>query len=198
MTVDLLNLSTRARDFASVLIADVQLASGEAALDHAVAVAAIAAQLDNSDELQAACYLLYAVDSLNKPLEVLTKQFGEGVARLAVETRQLIAVQERSKGAASVGAGTAGQTENIRKMLLAFGRDLRVVLLRLASRLQTLRFYALTKMQPPEDLACVCSAGESAGTRSDQVGIGRPELSVFRASCLQTNCRYAGRKTGRA
>jgi GTP pyrophosphokinase len=38
-------------------------------------------------------------------------------------------------------------------MLLAFGRDLRVVLLRLASRLQTLRFYALTKSQPPEDLA---------------------------------------------
>jgi GTP pyrophosphokinase len=152
-----LNLPSRARDFAAVLIADVQLASGEAALDHAVAVAAIAAQLDNSDELQAACYLLYAVDSLNKPLEVLTKQFGESVARLAVETRQLIAVQERSKGAASVGAMNkgigAGQTENIRKMLLAFGRDLRVVLLRLASRLQTLRFYAANKSQPAEDLA---------------------------------------------
>lgn len=148
-----LDLVTRARDFASVLIADVRLASGEAALDHAVAVAAIAAQLDNSDELQAACYLLHAVDSLNKPLEVLSKQFGESVARLAVETRQLIAVQERSKGAASVGAGTAGQTENIRKMLLAFGRDLRVVLLRLASRLQTLRFHAASKVQAPSDLA---------------------------------------------
>jgi GTP pyrophosphokinase len=150
------NLPTRARDFACVLIADVQLASGETALDHALAVAAIAAQLDNSDELQAACYLLYAVDSLNNPLEVLTKQFGQSVARLTVETRQLIAVQERSKGAASVGAMNkgigAGQTENIRKMLLAFGRDLRVVLLRLASRLQTLRFYALAKSQPPEDL----------------------------------------------
>lgn len=32
------------------------------------------------------------------------------------------------------------QTENVRKMLLAFSRDLRVVMLRLASRLQTLRF----------------------------------------------------------
>jgi GTP pyrophosphokinase len=31
------------------------------------------------------------------------------------------------------------QTENVRKMLLAFSRDLRVVMLRLASRLQTLR-----------------------------------------------------------
>ena len=36
----------------------------------------------------------------------------------------------------------AAQTENVRKMLLAFSRDLRVVMLRLASRLQTLRHYA--------------------------------------------------------
>jgi GTP pyrophosphokinase len=158
LQADLSNLPTRARDFASVLIADVQLASGESALDHAVAVAAIAVQLDNSDELQAACYLLYAVDSLNKPLDVLTKQFGQSVARLAVETRQLITVQERSKSAASAGIaikgiGGAEQTENIRKMLLAFGRDLRVVLLRLASRLQTLRFYAANKSQPEDGLA---------------------------------------------
>ena len=39
----------------------------------------------------------------------------------------------------------ATQTENVRKMLLAFSRDLRVVMLRLASRLQTLRYFAATK-----------------------------------------------------
>jgi GTP pyrophosphokinase len=41
--------------------------------------------------------------------------------------------------------GVATQTENVRKMLLGFSRDLRVVLLRLASRLQTLRYYAAEK-----------------------------------------------------
>ena len=149
----LANLTTRARDFASVLIADVRLASGESALDHASAVAAIAASLDNSDELQAACYVLYAVDHLNKPLEVLTKNFGASVTRLAVETRQLIELQDRSRNTTDDGVLAKSQTENIRKMLLAFGRDLRVVLLRLASRLQTLRFYAATKTTPPLDLA---------------------------------------------
>jgi len=153
MTTESVNLTTRARDFASVLISDVRLASGEAALDHAAAVAAIAAQLDTSDELQAACYLLYAVDSLNKPLEVLTKNFGESVARLTVETRQLIELQDRSRNTTDDGVLAKSQTENIRKMLLAFGRDLRVVLLRLASRLQTLRFYAADKTTPPLDLA---------------------------------------------
>jgi GTP pyrophosphokinase len=38
-------------------------------------------------------------------------------------------------------------------MLLAFSRDLRVVLLRLASRLQTLRWFAATKLPCPPELA---------------------------------------------
>ena len=38
-------------------------------------------------------------------------------------------------------------------MLLAFSRDLRVVLLRLASRLQTLRHFAASKQPCPEPLA---------------------------------------------
>jgi (p)ppGpp synthase/HD superfamily hydrolase len=45
------------------------------------------------------------------------------------------------------------QTENVRKMLLAFSRDLRVVMLRLASRLQTLRHYAASKQPAPESVA---------------------------------------------
>jgi GTP pyrophosphokinase len=47
----------------------------------------------------------------------------------------------------------AAQTESVRKMLLAFSRDLRVVMLRLASRLQTLRFFAATKLPVPAGLA---------------------------------------------
>src|SRR5690606_20300523 len=43
--------------------------------------------------------------------------------------------------------------ENVRKMLLAFSRDLRVVMLRLASRLQTLRHFAASKADPGEALA---------------------------------------------
>src|SRR5690606_2405703 len=45
------------------------------------------------------------------------------------------------------------QVERIRKMLLAFSCDLRVVLMRLASRLQTLRHYAETKRPCPKALA---------------------------------------------
>ena len=47
----------------------------------------------------------------------------------------------------------AAQTESVRKMLLAFSRDLRVVMLRLASRLQTLRHFAASKLPVPPGLA---------------------------------------------
>jgi GTP pyrophosphokinase len=59
----------------------------------------------------------------------------------------------RRKGARIDASGRAVQVERVRKMLLAFSRDLRVVLLRLASRLQTLRFFAASKTPCPPDLA---------------------------------------------
>jgi GTP pyrophosphokinase len=72
----------------------------------------------------------------------------------------LVHVQRLSRAAESSTLGPDNtplsprvQTENVRKMLLAFSRDLRVVMLRLASRLQTLRHYATTKLQVPPALA---------------------------------------------
>ncbi|KAI5933766.1 HLA class II histocompatibility antigen, DQ alpha 1 chain [Manis javanica] len=70
------------------------------------------------------------------------------LATLAVETNKLMRVQQQARGAELGGQyldDEATQTENVRKMLLGFSRDLRVVLLRLASRLQTLRYYAASK-----------------------------------------------------
>jgi GTP pyrophosphokinase len=125
--------------------------------------------------MQAACYLVYAWEHLNKPQDVITKAFGDHFANLAQEASKLIQLQRQTRakatqnrqdrermsplpGAASpskapVSELAASQTENVRKMLLAFSRDLRVVMLRLASRLQTLRYFAASKQQPPAELA---------------------------------------------
>ena len=54
---------------------------------------------------------------------------------------------------ASEGVQADLGVENVRKMLLAFSRDLRVMMLRLASRLQTLRHYSVVKKQLPTGLA---------------------------------------------
>ena len=54
---------------------------------------------------------------------------------------------------ASNSATAASQLETLRRMLLAMSTDIRVVLLRLASRLQTLRYHAATKRDPEPGLA---------------------------------------------
>jgi len=138
----------RARAFAEPLIASETLDTGENTLVHADAVAAILRFIGGSEAMQAASYLVYACQHLTKPLEVITKAFGAHYAELALETTKLVNVQQQARSAnakAQLENDPKAQLETVRKMLLAFSRDLRVVMLRLASRLQTLRHFAATK-----------------------------------------------------
>ncbi|MDD5324914.1 MAG: bifunctional (p)ppGpp synthetase/guanosine-3',5'-bis(diphosphate) 3'-pyrophosphohydrolase [Polaromonas sp.] len=146
----------RARAFAEPLLADEILDTGENTLAHADAVAAILKSIGGSEAMQAATYLVYACQHLNRPQEVITKAFGADYAALAMETTKLVQVQRQARTAnarAQLLDDAAAQTENVRKMLLAFSRDLRVVMLRLASRLQTLRHHAASRQPAPTALA---------------------------------------------
>jgi GTP pyrophosphokinase len=146
----------RARAFAEPLIGSEMLDTGENTLAHADAVVAILRSMGGSQAMQAAIYLVHASQHLNKPLEVISKAFGSNFATLALETNKLVDVQRQARTASAKSQPTdnsAEQSENVRKMLLAFSRDLRVVMLRLASRLQTLRHYAASKKTPPISLA---------------------------------------------
>jgi GTP pyrophosphokinase len=146
----------RARAFAEPLIAGETLETGENTLAHADAVADILKAMGGSEAMQAASYLVYAAHHLNKPQEVIAKAFGESYAALAVETNKLVRVQQQARGAeaaAHLVDDPRAQTENVRKMLLAFSRDLRVVMLRLASRLRTLRYFAASKQPVPPGVA---------------------------------------------
>ncbi len=171
---------SRARAFAEPLLTGEQLDTGENTLEHADAVAEILRGIGGSEAMQAASYLVYACQHLNRPLEVITKAFGTPFAALAMETTKLVQLQHQARtkaaqvqakkdeerqmaqsldlplpalGKAPVSELAASQTENVRKMLLAFSRDMRVVMLRLASRLQTLRYFAQTKGDPGAALA---------------------------------------------
>src|SRR3990167_1102183 len=142
----------RARAFAEPLLVSETLDTGENILAHADAVAAILKAIGGSEAMQAATYLVHACAHLNKPQEVIAKAFGANFAALAVETTKLMRVQQQARTAEHL-EDPAVQTENVRKMLLAFSRDLRVVMLRLASRLQTLRFHAASKRPVSPSLA---------------------------------------------
>ena len=145
----------RARAFAEPLFAGQLLDTGEDALGHADGVAALLQGIGGAPSLCAAAYLVYAGDYLQRPEEVVKKAFGDSYASLVTLTRKLVQIQRAAREAQhGHDAGRqALQTERVRKMLLAFSRDLRVVLLRLASRLQTLRWFAASKRPCPEMIA---------------------------------------------
>jgi GTP pyrophosphokinase len=146
----------RARAFAEPLLAGRLLDTGEPILAHADAVAEILKGIGGSEAMQAASYLVYACEHLQRPLDVIAAAFGPSYAALAVETTKLVHVQRQARAAQSQAQlvdNPAAQAENVRKMLLAFSRDLRVVMLRLASRLQTLRYHAASKQRPDAAMA---------------------------------------------
>jgi GTP pyrophosphokinase len=149
-------LLARARAFAEPLLSHQRFDTGEHALHHADGVAAILRGIGAPPALQAVAYLVYASEYLTPAEEVVARAFGQDVADLVGATRKLVQVQRSARdalGDQADGPLPAEQVERIRKMLLAFSRDLRVVLLRLASRLQTLRHYAETKQPCPRALA---------------------------------------------
>ena len=152
------NMLVRARAFAEPLLSGESLDSGENTLQHADAVAAIVGAMGGSEAMQAASYLVYSCQHLNRPHEVIAKVFGDNFATLALETTKLVHVQKQARSAGHLGSHqlsdeASAQTENVRKMLLAFSRDLRVVMLRLASRLQTLRHAAASRRGVPQGVA---------------------------------------------
>jgi len=150
------DILVRARAFAEPFLSSEYLDTGENMLEHADAVAAILETMSSGNDVKAANYLVYACPHLSRPREVIAKKFGEEFASLAFETTKLMEVQRISRtvvSSAQLQDDPRAQTENVRKMLLAFSKDLRVIMLRLASRLQTLRYFASVKKEVPAALA---------------------------------------------
>jgi GTP pyrophosphokinase len=148
------NLVDKARQLAQTLAGDHVLDTGENALAHADGVTQQLHELGADEAVQAVSYLIASWRALKDPEETTRKQFGAEIAALAADAYKLIIVQKTARVKEGLGAEQQAQhIELMRKMVLAFGQDLRVVLLRLASRLQTLRYYADSKTPVPRELA---------------------------------------------
>jgi GTP pyrophosphokinase len=131
--------AAQARDVIAPLYVDKVMRTGEPYLAHAAGMVAIVRALRDDPDLVAAAWLFGAHEVLRDADDWLRARFGDAVAGLVGDLRQLLRLSERTR---SRDDADAGQAEALRKMLLAMCNDLRVVLLRLASRLQTLRWYA--------------------------------------------------------
>jgi GTP pyrophosphokinase len=115
------------------------LRSGEPALDHALYTAAMLAEMGLDHESIAAALLIDLPPLGAKESERLGEKVGRGVVALAQGCQRMAQID--SLGAAAAGRiEAADQLEGLRKMLLAMVQDFRVVLLKLASHTQSLRY----------------------------------------------------------
>ncbi|GGD53483.1 RelA/SpoT family protein [Caballeronia grimmiae] len=140
---------------------DARVSTGESLVDHAAGTARIMQTLNVDPYAIAAAALFALAPHLDDPEKVIAERFGTEVQRLVGDVRKLLrlgSVSSRATLAAvsdntrDAQAARRAQVESLRKMLLAFAQDIRVVLIRLASRLQTLRYYAAHKMEPSPDV----------------------------------------------
>ena len=112
--------------------------TGESAVVHAQAIAAILTELRQDEHAVAAGWLFAVPHFVKHWRATLEPQFGPEVAHLLDGLARLHKLRDITRKLVA-GSDTA-QTETLRKMLLAMVADVRVVLIRLASRLQTLRY----------------------------------------------------------
>jgi len=107
--------------------------SGEAYVSHPVQVAKIVAELGlDTDSICAALLHDTVEDCSDKTnLDIIAKMFGKEVAMLVDGLTKIIAMQVEDKEEAHI--------ENIRKMLLAMNKDIRVIFIKLCDRLHNMR-----------------------------------------------------------
>jgi len=138
------DLVARAWAFAADTYADRRLGTDEPAIEHALGLAAILAALRLDGEARAAGLLFAVPEYAPDAEERLAAAFGERVGALVAGVSKLNRLRVVTRGLAAQNASAAkgSQAEILRKMFLAMVEDLRVVLIRLASRAQTMRAVA--------------------------------------------------------
>jgi GTP pyrophosphokinase len=147
-------LLERALDFVRPLYQGRTLGTGEAALAHALGAAEHLAVL-RLDAATRAAGLLFAVpEYLPEYRESVAAAFGADVTSIVANVARLHQLRLVTRGLAQQeAAARAAQTEVLRKMLLAMVEDIRAVLVRLASRTQTLRYLEYSPMPMQETIA---------------------------------------------
>ena len=125
------NLIQKAYNYAVSNHKDQKRLSGEEYIIHPLQVAYILAELKMDDATICAALLHDVVEDTPITHEDIVKGFGEEIAEMVAGVTKLSKIQYVTV--------TEQQVENYRKMFLAMGKDIRVILIKLADRLHNMR-----------------------------------------------------------
>ncbi|UOO38716.1 bifunctional (p)ppGpp synthetase/guanosine-3',5'-bis(diphosphate) 3'-pyrophosphohydrolase [Oscillospiraceae bacterium CM] len=120
-----------AYDFAQNAHQEQQRKDGTPYISHPLAAAAIIAEMGLDEEAIIAALLHDCIEDTGVTHEEIAKRFGASVADIVEGVTKLSRVTYTSK--------EEEQMENLRKMLLAMAKDIRVILIKMADRLHNMR-----------------------------------------------------------
>ena len=126
-----INLIRRAYEYAKLNHGEQCRKSGEPYMVHPINVAYILAELGLDDETLCAALLHDVVEDTPVTHENIVNDFGEAIAEMVAGVTKL--------GTLRYTTLEEQQVENYRKMFLAMGKDIRVILIKLADRLHNMR-----------------------------------------------------------
>lgn len=133
----------RASDFVTAIT---QASMRAEALARAQRVDSILAELALDDASRAAAFLFVGLTQSERDRDLLTRAFGVPVVSLVDGLVRASQIEQLSDARRAAGKLDAATVEGIRKMLLAMAEDVRVVLVKLAERVELMR--SLVKASP--------------------------------------------------
>lgn len=157
-------------------------ASGEPYLYHPLEVASVLARLHMDIPSIAAAILHDTVEDTDVSLEALEKEFGKEIRELVDGVTKLSKISFKNIH--------EKQAENFRKMVIAMGQDIRVILIKLADRLHNMR--TLKYLPPPKQMRIAQETIDIYAPIANRLGIGwlKIELEDLSMSYLKPEIYY--------
>lgn len=159
------------------IYSDLNARSGQSMLDFVYGMVSTLAALNSDADTRIACALFQLFRVEQKAPEETVERFGKEVCDLINNLRNLLRLRDLTSGTHEVFRGknaeqkAVEQVETLRKMLLAMASDMRVVLIQLAARVTTLRFFADQKMESEEVQAYARETLELYAPLANRLGV---------------------------